>query len=113
MTTSGAPSGLKLVAKDRSPSWVTLSADHRFLYAINEIDNYGPGKSGSITAYAVDAASGALKKLNTVDCGGPIPSYASVDPSGKFLLVADYAGGSFSVIRIKARRQPGRDDRQW
>jgi 6-phosphogluconolactonase len=98
---TGAPSGLKLVAKDQSPSWFTLSADHRFLYAINEIDRYGPGKSGSITAYAVDAASGALKKLNTVDCGGPIPSFTSVDPSGKFLLTAVYGGGSFSVIRIK------------
>ncbi len=98
---SGALSGLKLVARDRSPAWFTLSRDHRFLYAINEIDTYGPGKNGSITAYAVDAASGALRKLNTVDCGGPIPSYASVDPSGKFLLTAVYGGGSFSVIRIK------------
>jgi len=98
---SGTPSGLKLVAKDQSPSWFTFSADHRFLYAINEIDTYGPGKNGSMTAYAVDAASGALRKLNTVDCGGPIPSYASVDPSGKFLLVANYGGGSYAVIRIK------------
>ncbi len=46
-------SGLKLVAKDRSPAWFVLSADHKFLYAINEVDNYGPNKSGSITAYAV------------------------------------------------------------
>jgi 6-phosphogluconolactonase len=98
---SGAPSGLKLVARDKSPSWFTLSADHKFLYAINEIDTYG-SKSGSLTAYAIDGASGALKKLNTVDAGGPIPSFASIDPSGKFLLVAVYGGGSFSVTRIKS-----------
>ncbi|MBA2587794.1 MAG: lactonase family protein [Alphaproteobacteria bacterium] len=98
---TGVPSGLKLVAKDTSPAWFTLSRDYRFLYAINETDAFGPAKSGSITAYAVDAASGALKKLNTVDAGGPIPSYASVDPSGKFLLTAVYGGGSFSVIRIR------------
>ncbi|MFO1248014.1 MAG: lactonase family protein [Alphaproteobacteria bacterium] len=98
---TGAPSGLKLVARDKSPSAFTLSANGKFLYAINEIDTFGAGKSGSITAYAVDAASGALKKLNSVDAGGPIPSYVSVDPSGKFLLVAVYGGGSFSVTRIK------------
>jgi 6-phosphogluconolactonase len=98
---SGTPSGLKLMAKDQSPSWFVLSANHKFLYAINEIDTYGPGKSGSLTAYAVDAASGALRKLNTVDSGGPIPSFASIDPSGKFLLVANYGGGSYSVTRIK------------
>jgi 6-phosphogluconolactonase len=97
---TGALSGLKLVAKDKSPAWFTLSADHKFLYAINETDAYGPAKSGSLTAYAVDA-SGALKKLNTVDCGGPIPSYASIDPSGKFLLTAIYGGGGYSVTRIK------------
>lgn len=99
---SGAPSGLKLVAKDLSPSWVALSKDHKFLYAVNEVNSYGANKSGSITAYAVDAASGALKKLNTVDSGGAIPCYIVPDPSGKFLLTANYTGGSYSVTRIKA-----------
>jgi 6-phosphogluconolactonase (cycloisomerase 2 family) len=99
---TGAPSGLKLVAKDRSPAWFVLSADHEFLYTINEIDNHGPSKSGSVTAYAVDAGSGALRKLNTVDSGGASPCFISVHSSGRFALVANYAGGSFSVIPIKA-----------
>ena len=99
---TGALSGLKLVAKDRSPSWFALSDDHKFLYATNEIDIYGPGKSGSVTAYAVDGKSGALKKLNTVDSGGPGPAYISIHASGKFALVANYTGGSFSVLPIKA-----------
>jgi 6-phosphogluconolactonase (cycloisomerase 2 family) len=98
---TGAPSHLKLVAKDLSPSWITLSKDHKFLYAVNEIATYGPNKSGSVTAYAVNSATGALKKLNVTDSGGSIPCYISVHPSGKFLLVANYTGGSYSVIRLK------------
>jgi 6-phosphogluconolactonase len=98
---TGVPSGLKLVAKDQSPSWFTLSADHKFLYAVNEISTYGANKSGSITAYAVDAASGALKKLNAVDSGGAIPCFIVPDPSGKFVLTANYTGGSYSVTRLK------------
>jgi 6-phosphogluconolactonase (cycloisomerase 2 family) len=98
---TGAPSRLRLVAKDLSPSWITLSKDGRFLYAVNEIASYGANKSGSVTAYAVDKASGALKKLNVVDSGGSIPCYIVPDPSGKFLLVANYTGGSYSVIRVK------------
>jgi 6-phosphogluconolactonase len=98
---TGAPSKLRLMAKGLSPSWITLSADHKFLYAVNEIATYGPNKSGSITAYAVNAASGALKQLNVVDSGGSIPCYVVVHPSGKFLLVANYTGGSYSVTRIK------------
>ena len=99
---TGAMSGLKLVARDRSPSHLQLSADNKFLYTVNEISTYGPKKSGSVTAYAVDARSGALKKLNTVDSGGIIPCYISIHPGGKFALVANYYGGSFSVIPIKA-----------
>ncbi len=98
---TGAPSHLRLMAKSLSPSWITLSADHKFLYAVNEIATYGPNKNGSVTAYAVDARSGALKQLNVADSGGAIPCYVSIHPSGKFLLVANYTGGSYEVIRLK------------
>jgi len=36
-----------------------------------------------------------------VDSGGSIPCYIVPDPSGKFLLVANYTGGSYAVIRVK------------
>ena len=100
--TTGAPSRLRLMVKTLSPSWITLSADHKFLYAVNEIATYGANKSGSVTAYAVNPSTGALKQLNVVDSGGSIPCYVAVHPSGKFLLIANYTGGSFSVIPIKA-----------
>ena len=45
---TGALSDLKPVAKDRSPAWFVLSADHKFLYTVNEIDSYGPSKSGRL-----------------------------------------------------------------
>jgi len=99
---TGAPSHLRLMAKTLSPSWVVLSADHKFLYAVNEIASYGPNKSGSVTAFSVNPATGALKQLNVVDSGGSIPCFASIYPSGKFLLVANYTGGSYAVIPIKA-----------
>lgn len=98
---TGSPSNPRLMAKTVSPSWITLSADHKFLYAVNEIATYGPNKSGSVTAFAVDRATGALRQLNVVDSGGSIPCFISVDPSGKFLLVADYTGGAYEVIRLK------------
>lgn len=97
---TGAPSNLKLVAKTLSPSWIALSADNRFLYAVNEVASHGPDKNGAVTAFAVDRKSGALKQINVVDAGGPIPCHVSIHPSGRFLLVANYTGGSFSVIRI-------------
>ena len=99
---TGTPSNPRVVARTASPSWITLSADHKFLYAVNEIATYGPNKSGSVTAFAVDQATGALKQLNVVDSGGSIPCFISIHPSGKFVLVADYTGGAYEVIRLKA-----------
>ncbi|HEX4270551.1 MAG TPA: beta-propeller fold lactonase family protein, partial [Rhizomicrobium sp.] len=98
---TGTLSNPRVVAKTASPSWIVLSADHKFLYAVNEVATYGANKSGSVTAFAVDQASGALKQLNVLDSGGSIPCFISIDPSGKFLLVANYTGGSYEVIRLK------------
>jgi 6-phosphogluconolactonase len=99
---TGATSNPRLMAKTASPSWIALSADHKFLYAGNEVANYGPDKTGAVTAYAVDSATGALKLLNTVSSGGAVPAFISIHPSGKFLMAANYTGGSYAVIRIKA-----------
>ena len=100
--TTGAPSNVRLVAKTLSPTWMTLSKDGKFLYAVNEVNSFGAAKSGSVTAYAVNAATGALKLLNVVSSEGAIPCHISLHPSGKFALVANYTGGSYAVIRINA-----------
>ena len=97
---TGAASNPRLVAKMLSPAWMAFSADHKFLYANSEILDYGPDKTGSVTAFAVDGASGALKPLNTVSSASAGPAYIAMHPSGKFVLVANYAGGSFAVIRV-------------
>jgi 6-phosphogluconolactonase len=97
---TGAPSNPRLVAKTVSPTWITLSANGKFLYSVSSVSNYGPGKSGSVSAYAVDMATGALKTLNTVSSEGAGPAYISINSSGKFVQVADYGGGAFAIIRI-------------
>ncbi len=66
-----------------------------FSDAANEIVASFGNKSGSITAYTVElSGTSALKLLNAVDSGGPIPCFVSIHPSGKFLLTANYTGGS-------------------
>src|SRR6185295_1538281 len=55
---------------------------------------------GTISAYAINRADGQLKLLNTVRSGGAGPTYISVHPSGNFLLVANYFGGSVAVLPI-------------
>lgn len=87
--------------KTPNPSWLALHPSRKYLYAVNEIDNFDGG-SGSVSAFAVDSATGALRALNTVSSEGAIPAHCSIDAAGKFVFVANYGGGSISVLPILA-----------
>ena len=83
-----------------SPSSIVFSANKKFLYAVNEISNFtGANTSGSVTAMSV-ASDGSLKILNVISSGGTGPAHLSIDASGKWVLAANYGGGSFSVLPI-------------
>ena len=83
-----------------SPSCLALNAAGTRLYSANETDRVGEGKEGTVSAFAVDRADGKLKPLNTVRSGGAGPTYVSVHPSGRFVLVANYFGGSVAVLPV-------------
>ena len=83
-----------------SPSCLVANAAGTRLYSANETDRNGEEKHGTCSAFAIDRATGKLTLLNTVGSGGAGPTYVSIHPTGKFLLVANYFGGSISVLPI-------------
>jgi 6-phosphogluconolactonase (cycloisomerase 2 family) len=83
-----------------SPSCLALNAAGTRLYSANETDQVGEGKEGTVSAFGVRPTDGALELLNTVPSGGAGPTYVSLHPSGRFLLVANYFGGSVAVLPI-------------
>ena len=91
---SGKVSALGLVAETASPSFLAVHPNHRFLYAVNEVSNFEGQPVGSVSAFAMDAVTGRLKLLNTVSSRGDGPCHLALDPSGKWLFVANYGGGS-------------------
>jgi 6-phosphogluconolactonase len=93
---------LGLAAETTNPSWVALSPNGRFLYAVNEVGNYKGPNSGGVSAFAIDHATGKLTFLNEVASRGADPCYITVDPTGKFVLVANYTGGSIAVFPVLA-----------
>ncbi len=84
-----------------SPSCLVLNAAGTHLYSANETDHVGDNKDGTVSAFAINRVDGQLKLLNTVGSGGAGPTYVSIDPSGKFVLVANYFGGSVAVLPIQ------------
>lgn len=83
-----------------SPSSLIANAEGTRLYSANETDRAGDDKQGTVSAFEIDRATGKLKLLNTVRSGGAGPTYVSLHPTGKFLFVANYFGGSVAVLPI-------------
>jgi 6-phosphogluconolactonase len=83
-----------------SPSCLVLNSEGNRLYSANETDRVGEDNHGTVSAFSVDRKSGKLVLLNAVDSGGAGPTYVSIHPSGRFLLVANYFGGSVAVLPI-------------
>jgi 6-phosphogluconolactonase len=96
---SGRLSLVKLAVEARNPSWLCLDPLQRYLYTVNEISDF-EGKSGSVSAYAVDHSNGDLRLLNTISSQGAGPAYVSVDASGKYVFVANYGDGSIAVFPV-------------
>jgi 6-phosphogluconolactonase len=99
---TGETSSPELAVATTNPSWVALAPNGRFLYAVNELGNYEGPNNGGLSAFAVDQATGTLTFLNEVATRGADPCYVSVDHAGKFVLVANYTGGSVAVFPILA-----------
>lgn len=102
------------VAQTVNPSYLVVSRDRRFVYAVNELpgDNGPASQRGGISAFRFDAASGQLSFLNKVSADGNDPCYLSLSPDGKYLLTANYSvaadpGGSFAVFPVQADGQLG------
>lgn len=91
----------KLVYKNKvaglnNPSYLTISKDEKNVYAVNEA---GQGKS-SVSSFSFNKQSGALTLLNQQPSGGDGPCYVAVDKKSNHVFVANYAGGSFSVLPV-------------
>jgi 6-phosphogluconolactonase (cycloisomerase 2 family) len=97
---TGALSQREVTADDSNPSWLAINKSRTRLYAANETTTFQGSHSGSVSAFSVDRANGHLRLLNTVSSEGAGPAHLSVHPSGKFVLVANYAGGTVAVIPI-------------
>jgi 6-phosphogluconolactonase len=104
---TGVLSEREVFANDSNPSCLALDPSRTHLYSGNEIQTYRGAPTGSVSAYAIDRSSGHLSLLNTVSSGGAGPAYLSVHPSGKYVLVANYQGGTVAVLPIQARGELG------
>jgi 6-phosphogluconolactonase len=101
-TATGAMTEPALVAETANPSFLALSPDHRYLYAVNETGNFDAEGSGGVSAFAVDAGRGPLRLLGTRSSRGADPCHLAVAPDGRHVIVANYTGGNLAVLPVVA-----------
>lgn len=79
-----------------NPSYLVVSKNNKYVYAALENGN----NEGSVAAFAFDKKKGTLEFLNKQSSGGDHPCYVDIDKSGKWVTVANYSGGNFSLLGV-------------
>jgi 6-phosphogluconolactonase len=91
---------LGLAAETPNPSFVELDPGRRMLFAANEIDSFDGKRSGAVSAFAIDRATGKLNLLNQQPSLGSRPCQLALDTEKRSLFVANCAGGSLVVLPV-------------
>jgi len=99
---------LGLVATTVNPAYVHATPDGKFLFATNW-QTAAAEKADTVSAYAIDARTGALTPLNKASAGGGLPNQVVVDPRGTIAAVTNYGfrttdpdrnNSSFAALKI-------------
>lgn len=91
----------QLAAEMKSPSFLAVHPNGRFLYAVGETTTVGDTRQGGVTAFEIEPG-GKLKALNTQPSGGSGPCHLALDAAGRRLLTANYGNGSVGALPVRA-----------
>ena len=80
-------------APAENPSYLALSFDKQYLYAVNELKEYKNKAGGAVSVYRIES-DGGLRFLNQRPTGGADPCSVGLDRDRRCLTVANFTGGS-------------------
>lgn len=96
---TGALSYLNVSDPIISPSYLAVHPNGKHVYTVNEYDG-GEESFATLTALQYDASDHSLNWLNEVSSLGQYPCYIAIDNTGKFVMAANYMGGSVALYPI-------------
>lgn len=84
---------LQLLKDVVDPAFLAIDQHRNFLYCVHE-------SQAEVSAFAIDPQTGLLDHLNTQSSGGNGPAHLSLEPAGRFVVVANYSNGSIAVLPV-------------
>ena len=103
---TGELDSLKLKAKLPNPSFLALSKDRGYMYAVQETADFD-SLGGGVTAFSIKG--GLFDEINSKGSGGAHPCHVTLSEKGQ-LAVSNYTGGNVAVFDID--ETGGLNDRQ-
>lgn len=82
-----------------NPSFLKISSDRKYLYAVSRTSEAIEKTGGFVVAYKI-GKDGTMQFLNKQVSNGAQPCHIDVSADGKFVAIATYGGGTTSVYPI-------------
>lgn len=102
---SGVAGEPALAAEASNPTFLARHPKLPVMYAVSGAP--GGQAGGVVSAYKIDAATGALALMGQVSDGATNGTYVSITPDGRTLLTAHYTGGYLHSFPVGADGGPG------
>ncbi|WP_441292054.1 lactonase family protein [Sorangium sp. KYC3313] len=85
---------------EMNPTFLAVDPARQRLFAANELSEVDGEPSGAVSAFRIDPQGGTLELINRASSKGAGPAHLSTDRSGRFVLVANYGGGTAAVLPV-------------
>ena len=99
---TGKLSDPELAVETKSPNFLAVHPNGKFLYAVGEMNTTSGKRGSSVDAFAINGKTGKLTLLNQQSSKGGGPCHVSVDATGNCVMVANYGSGSIASLPVRA-----------
>lgn len=97
---SGRLEQIGVSSKVDNPSYLNISLDNKFLYAVLENEVFNGEVGGAVAAFRIDPITGEIKLLNIEGTKGKAPCNLCIDRDNKYIFVANYNEGTVSMFPV-------------
>jgi 6-phosphogluconolactonase len=89
-----------------NPSYLCISQKRGLIYAANETMKFKGATGGGVTTLRMNDKNGSVEKINELSVPNGSPCYISLSPGDEFLFLANYVGGSITVVKLDNKGIP-------